>query len=544
MKNVRILSLLSVTALVATVLVTAPTVAAAAPACDGKSPIQSCVGVTSDGAPYAMQVPANFNGTVALYSHGYRYNVDIPAAIPLIGGYKITNTPEPVPGGNAAVAQYFFSQGVAILGSGFARQGWNPDSAIKTNVELISVFKKQFPKTTKVVAWGTSLGGVITQGLAEKHPDLVSAVAPLCMADNIAPQLTMAGDFLWGVKVLFDPTIKGGNYSAGAAGVAESYVDLGKVFTVMGKLQAALATGAWPDTASATGKALAAAGVPSRSALLLLGLMAGLPTQSAHFDSISGPEGPLKLTFPLALSPALAILENGTNAAALAVLATQDVENQAGGAIFDNTKTDYAARIDGERVIFNAALSGNTVIDALLGALSAANPGAPRAKADPAAVAKMKTLHVNTGKINVPTILMVGVADPITPAGASQRLVDLYVEQYAAEKAAAIKAYRTTRDYKNPPRNLLMLWNVTPDSYTKFNAASSPITTTPAAPGTNHCNFTTSQWLLVARSLVQASNTGKLPSGGALYTAVRKAGNLSIDKGISVPLLKYYTDNQ
>jgi len=543
MKKVRILSLLSVTALVATVLVTAPTVANAAPACDGKSPIQSCVGVTSDGAPYAMQVPANFNGTVALYSHGYRYNVDIPAAIPLIGGYKITNTPEPVPGGNAEVAKYFFSQGIAIVGSGFARQGWNPDSAIKTNVELIDTFKKQFPKTTKVVAWGSSLGGVITQGLAEKHPELVSAVAPMCMADNIAPQLTMAGDFLWGVKVLFDPTIKGGNYSAGAAGVAESYADLGKVFTVMGKLQAALATGAWPDTSSATGKALAAAGVPSRSALLLLGLMAGLPTQSAHFDSISGPEGALKLTFPLALSPALAILENGTNAAALAVLATQDVENQAGGAIFDNTKTDYAARIDGERVIYNAALSGNTVIDALLGALSAANPGAPRAVANPAAVAKMNSLHVNTGKINVPTILMVGVADPITPAGASQRLVDLYAEQYAAEKAAARKAYQSTRDYKNPSNNLLMLWSVTPDSYTKFNAAGSPITTTPAAPGTNHCNFTTSQWLLDARSLVQASNTGKLPSGGALYTAVRKAGNISIDKGINAPWLKSYGDN-
>jgi pimeloyl-ACP methyl ester carboxylesterase len=544
MKKVRILSLLSVAALATTVLVTAPTVANAAPACDGKSPVQTCVGVTSDGAPYAMQVPANFNGTVALYSHGYRYNVDIPSAIPLIGGYKITNTPEPVPGGNAEVAKYFFSQGVAILGSGFARQGWNPDSAIKTNVELIDTFKKQFPKTTKVVAWGSSLGGVITQGLAEKYPNLIDAAAPLCMADNIAPQLTMAGDFLWGVKVLFDPTIKGGNYSAGAAGVAESYADLGKVFTVMGKLQAALATGAWPDTSSATGKALQAAGVPSRSALLLLGLMAGLPTQSAHFDSISGPEGALKLTFPLALSPALAILENGTNAAALAVLATQDVENQAGGAIFDNTKTDYAARIDGERVIFNAALSGNTVIDALLGALSPANPGAPRAVANPAAVAKMNSLHVNTGKINVPTILMVGVADPITPAGASQRLVDLYAEQYAAEKAAARKAYQTTRDYKNPANNLLMLWNTTPESYTKFDAAGSPITSGPAAQGTNHCNFTTGQYLLVARSLVTAANTGKLPSGGALYTAIRKAGNISIDKGISVPLLKYYTEGQ
>lgn len=543
MKKVRLLSLLSVTALVTTVLVTAPTVANAAPACDGKSPIQSCVGVTSDGAPYAMQVPANFNGTVALYSHGYRYNVDIPVGIPLIGGYKITNTPEPVPGGNAAVAQYFFSQGIAIVGSGFARQGWNPDSAIKTNVELIGTFKAQFPTTTKVIAWGSSLGGVITQGLAEKYPELVSAVAPMCMADNLAPQLTMAGDFLWGVKVLFDPTIKGGNYSPGAAGVAESYGDLVKVFTVMGKLQAALATGAWPDTSSATGKALAAAGVPSRSALLLLGLMAGIPTQSAHFDSVSGPEGALKLTFPLALSPALAILENGTNAAALAVLATQDVENQVGGAFFDNTKTDYTARVDGERVIFNAALSGNTVIDALLGALSTANPGTPRAVGNAAAIAKMNALHTNTGKINVPTILMVGMADPITPAGASQRLVDLYAEQYVAEKAAAIKAYQTSREYKTPTNKLLMLWNPTPASYTKFNEAGSPITSVPAAQGTNHCNFTSAQLVLVAKSLVQASNTGKLPSGGALYTAVRKAGNLSVDKGIRAPWLKSYGDN-
>jgi pimeloyl-ACP methyl ester carboxylesterase len=543
MKKVRILSLLSVTALVTTVLVSVPVAANAAPACDGKSPIQSCVGATSDGAPYAMQIPANFNGTVALYSHGYRYNVDIPSAIPLIGGYKVTNTPEPVPGGNADVAKYLFSQGVAIVGSGFARQGWNPDSAIKTNVELIDTFKKQFPKTTKVIAWGSSLGGVITQGLAEKYPNLVSAVAPMCMADNVEPELTMAGDFLWGIKVLFDPTIKAGNYSAGAAGVAESYADLGKVFTVMGKLQGGISSGAWPDTASATGKSLAAAGVPVRSALLLIGLMAGLPTQSAHFDSISGPDGALKLTFPLAVSPALAILENGTNAAALAILATQDVEMQAGGAIFDNTKTDYAARVDAERVIFNAALSGNTVIDAMLGALSAANPGAPRAVANPAAVAKMRALHMNTGKINVPTILMVGLADPITPAGASQRLVDLYAAQYAAEKAAAVKAYQTSRDYKNPTNKLLMLWNRTPSSYTKFDAAGSPITSTPAAQGTNHCNFTSAQLVLVAKSLVQASSTGKLPSGGALNTAVRKAGNLSTDKGIFAPLLKYYGNN-
>ena len=543
MKKVRILSLLSVTALVTTFLVSVPVAANAAPACDGKSPIQSCVGATSDGAPYAMQVPANFNGTVALYSHGYRYNVDIPSAIPLIGGYKVTNTPEPVPGGNADVAKYLFSQGVAIVGSGFARQGWNPDSAIKTNVELIDTFKKQFPTTKKVIAWGSSLGGVITQGLAEKHPELVSAVAPMCMADNVNAELTMAGDFLWGLKVLFDPTIKAGNYSAGAAGVGESYVDLGKVFTVMGKLQAGISTGAWPDTSSATGKALEAAGIPVRSALLYLGLMAGLPTQSAHFDSVNGPEGALKLSFPLAVSPALAILENGTNAAALAILATQDVEMQTGGAIFDNTKTNYAARIETEAVIFNAALSGNTVIGALSAALSAANPGAPRAVGNPAAMAKMNALHANTGKINVPTILMTGLADPITPAGASQRVVNAYAEQFAAEKVAALKEYQKSKSYTAPTNKLLMLWNTTPANWTKFASTGAPITSTPAAQGTNHCNFTSAQLVLVAKSLVQASSTGKLPSGGAIATAARKAGNLSVDKNIVAPLLKFYSDN-
>lgn len=541
MRKQRLVALLSSTALVIGIIVSIPVAANAAPACDGKSPIQSCVGLTSDGAPYSMMVPANFGGTVALYSHGYRYNIDIPVGIPLIGGYKVTNTPEPVPGGNAEVAQYLFSQGVAVVGSGFARQGWNADSAIKTNIELIGLFKAQFPKTTKVVAWGSSLGGFITQALAEKYPNLISAAAPLCMAGNLDAELEMAGDFVWGLKTLFDPTIKGGNYSAGAVGNGEAVTDIVKIFTVMGKLQASLATNAWPDTSSATGKALAAGGVPPRSALLLLGLMSGVPTQSAHFDSIRGPAGALYLSFPLALSPALAILENGTNAAILAVLATQDVELQAGGPIFDNTKTNYASRIENERIIFNAALSGNAVIDALLGALSAANPGAPRAVGNAAAMAKLQTLQSNSGKINVPTILMTGVADPITPAGASQRVVDAYAEQFAEEKLAAFAAYKSTKSYVAPVNKLLMLWNTTPSKgYTTFTDAGSPITSTPAATGTNHCNFTSAQLVLVAKSLLSSGLTGKLPSGGAIVSAGRKAGNLVIDPLFRAPLFKYY----
>ena len=520
-------------------LVSIPVAAKAAILCDGKVPVQSCQGTTSDGAPFAMQVPANFNGTVALYSHGYRYNIDIPAGIPLIGGYKVTNTPEPVPGGNVDVAKYLLSQGIAFAGSGFARQGFNTDSAIKTNVELIDIIKKQFPKTNKVIAWGSSLGGMITQGLAEKYPNLVSAAAPMCVADNFQAELTLAGDFLWGVKTLFDPSIKAGNYSAGAAGNAEAVGDIVKVLTVMGKVQAGISTGKWPDTSSATGKALEAGGIPVRSALLLLGLMAGMPTQSAHFDSATGPEGALKLSFPLAVSPALAILENGTTGAILAILGTQDAELQAGGAVFDNTKTDYASRIESERVIFNAALSGNTAIDAMLGALSPANPGAPRAKGNDAAIAKLQSLHQNTGQINVPTVLMVGTADPITPAGASQRIVDAYAKQFAAAKEAAFKAYSANKIYTAPTNNLVMAWSKTAASYTKFDSAGAPITSTAAAPGTNHCNFTSAQLLFVAKTLVSAVNNGKLPSGGPLLSSARKA-NLSIDKNYRAPLLKFY----
>ena len=541
----RFLAVLSSAALVATVVVATPAHAAAVgPICDGKVPVQTCQGTTSDGAPFVMMVPANFNGTVALYSHGYRYNIDLPAGMlpSAPAGYKVTNTPEPIPGGNPAIANYFLGNGMAIMGSGFSRQGWNLDAAVATNVELVAAFKKQFPTTNHVLAWGSSLGGIITQTLAEKYPTLVDAVAPMCMADNIPAELTAAGDVLWGLKTFFDPTIKGGNYSAGAAGNAEVIGDIVKVLTILGSLKNSMSTGAWPATSSATGKALEAAGVPSRSALLLVGLMAGLPTQSDHFDSISGPDGALKLSFPLAISPALAVLENAASAAVLAILATQDVELQAGGAVYDNTKTDYSARVEDSAVIYNAALSGNTVIGAMLAALNPANPGAPRAVGNPAAMAMMNKMAATTGKINMPTVMMTGVADPITPAGSTQRVIDAYAKQLVAEHAAAIAAAKTSKSYQRPKNNLVVLWSTTPKAYTTFDAAGSPITSTPAAPGTNHCTFSTANLLTVAKLMVQAGTTGKFPLGGPIASAARKSGNLSVDKYFRAPLLKYYNE--
>jgi pimeloyl-ACP methyl ester carboxylesterase len=530
----RSLALAAVTALAATLLVTAPTVANAAPVCDGKVPVQTCGGATSDGAPYAMMVPANFNGTVYLYSHGYRPNIPVPAGIPGYGGYTVTNTPQPGP--NATVIGALLAKGYAVVGSGFARQGWNADSAIKTNVELVGLFKKQFTSTTKVVAWGESLGGFITQSLAENHSDLFSAAAPLCMASDVTPLSTMAGDALWGIKTFFDPSIKGGNYSPGAAGYSEAMGDLVKVFTVIGSLQAAFAanpaTPAWPATSKVPDAIKA---IPSRSALVMVALMAGIPMQSAHFDSTSAPAGlpaANTLSFQVAINPAFAALENVANAAALAVLATHDLELQAGGAIFDNTKTDYAARISEEQFIWASALSGNSGTAGLLSVLAAS----PRAKADPAAAAKLKTLTSHSGKVEIPTILFTGVADPVTVAGNQQSVADKYAT-YWAEKWEAVKK---AKGYKRPVNNQLVLWNFTPEKYTKYTAAGAPDTSVPAATGTNHCNFTTSQYMAIADLLAYAAANGKNLSGGPLLTKIRKAGNMTYDRGYSAPKLKFY----
>ena len=267
--------------------------------------------------------------------------------------------------------------------------------------------------------------------------------------------------------------------------------------------------------------------------------MSGIPTQSASFDSVAGPAGPLKLTFPLAVSPALAVLENGANAGALAILALSDVEAQAGGAIFDNTKTDYAARVAESSVIFNAALSGNTAITAMLGALSAANPGAPRAVGNADAIAKMNALTQTTGKINVPTIYMTGVADPITPAGATQRMVDKYADQYAAAKAAAAKASYNGGAYVPVKSKVLTLWSVTPKTWSTFTAAGAPVSQK-GVPGTGHCTFTSANYLTVANFLTEAAKTGVINWDGAARKAVRASKGLLVDPNYRAPLLKFY----
>jgi len=532
----RIVSVVAVAALAGTVVVGAPTVANAAPQCVTANFVTQCGGVGADGAPYAFIAAANFNGTVFLYSHGVRPPIDIPATLAPVGPYTKTNAAEPGPlasSGDLSVINKLVAAGYGVAGSGFSRQGINTSEALAANKELIATFKTKFPTTKNVIAWGASLGAMHSQMLAEKNPELVDGVILACPAAN--PQdalMTYFGDALWGFKALFDPSIKVGGYSTDPdVRKKEQHDNVGKILTVLSKLSAGLVSGAWPDTASPAGKALAAAGIPSRSALLAVGLMAGVPTRSKHVDGTSGPVGATD-TYPLAIAPAVAVLENMGATLNYGTLLIADGELLTGGKVFDNTKTDYAARIATEADIFSFALSGNTAVAAILRALGAT----PRETADPAAVAKIPSLVGLSGKISKPTIIFQSESDEFVPASIVQWYIDTYAEQFAAEKMKAMSEAKKSRAYAAPTNNLVVLWQKTATSYSKFKGLSPDLTATQGA-GTGHCAFTAAQWLAAADLMTTTLTNGKFPIGGPIASAARKVG-LSFDKEFRVPVFK------
>ena len=542
----RAFALVSTTALLATLVVIAPANAAATdPVCDGKTPVQTCTGKTSDGALYEMRVPATFDGTMTIWSHGFGTNTNIPAGLlpifPL--GYPIDPRPAIAPSGDATLIKYLTDKGVAVIGSGFSTQAWNLDEAVKTNVELVGIFKAKFPTTKKVVAWGYSMGGGITQALAEQHPELISAAGVMNPVDSWNAQSKYLVDMLWLMKTWFDPSIKLTGYAAGTAGDMQMIQDLGKYLLIMQFLSspANIASGAWPTTSSASAKALQAKGIPARSALLMIGRLSGISAQSSTFDGINGPATAAATAWPLAYAPAYGTLQNISDVLGYALLGARDMQAKMGGTSFDNSKTDYSKQLsDEDRAVYNAGLSGNEAIAGMLSTLNPLNPDAPRIKGDAAAIAKSdSTMYQNTGKIKVPTVMMIGQHDPVEPAGIVQRISDLYEEEFAAEKEAAKKAAQKSGAYIAPTRKLQVLWATTPKSWSKFDAAGSPISIA-GTPGTGHTNFSSAHYKVLIDTMLSAAANGVLPWNGAQLSKVNKAKNLKIDRTTLYPWMKYY----
>lgn len=538
MKNINLkkgLVALTTAALVATFAVAVPSAARAAePTCSvapaalyGVANVTTCTGVDEKGSKYEIRMPKNFNGTLFLYSHGIRKGANLPP-IPVVAptGYVVDNSPTVAP--SEEVATSLLKQGFALAGAGVQVQGWNLAEQTFATLLLNSAARDKFPKIDKVVGWGNSLGALSTQAVAEQYPGTFDAVGNMCLAESGLAEITMALDLLWGFKSFFDPTIKATGYSAGDDGYKEMLGDIQKVLGVLTALQTAITVNptspTWPTT-SAVPAALQA--IPVRSAVLLLGLISGISTQSMTYDSASGPAGATETTFGLVISPALAVLENSVDAVGLAILANYDMEKRAGGIVYDNSKTNYAARLGDDGDTYAAALSGKTFTGALLSILQAS----PRVTADPAAVARFKTLYDIQGKVTVPTINLTATADHITPPGATQYFINMYEADVSKGKAGAADASKAGL--------VTTIWNKPSDSYSTFDNDGKPVKPTLAPNGTTHCNFTTSQTLLVAKMLAVSAKSGKSPSASTVAAAIKKDANLFVDPSYQAPLFKY-----
>ena len=122
-------------------------------------------GTLSDGATYLIEVPSPWNGTLLLYSHGY--------VTP--GG---PNPAEDV--GDPATGAFLLANGFALAGSSYATTGWAIHEALPDQIAVLGVFRQSFGKPVRTIAWGHSLGGMVTAGLIQRFPGRFDAALPMC----------------------------------------------------------------------------------------------------------------------------------------------------------------------------------------------------------------------------------------------------------------------------------------------------------------------------------------------------------------------------
>jgi pimeloyl-ACP methyl ester carboxylesterase len=122
-------------------------------------------GKFSDGAKYLIQVPSNWNGTLVLYSHGY-----------VVPGFS--NPAEDV--GDPITGAYLLARGFALGGSSYATTGWAIQQALPDQIEVLDTFSTLVRTPTRTIAWGHSLGGIVTAGLVQRYPERFDAALPMC----------------------------------------------------------------------------------------------------------------------------------------------------------------------------------------------------------------------------------------------------------------------------------------------------------------------------------------------------------------------------
>jgi hypothetical protein len=353
-----------------------------------------------DGAKYAIKLPKNWNGSLLLYSHGYRFAQPAPPDFSAVETNAQVSSTDTDGTGSDEVSQKLLAAGYALAGSSYKSNGWAVADGVKAGEDLHNQFVKLVGTPKRTYVWGDSLGGLITEIISEQNPQWVDGAAPMCGA-VAGPNYNydVALDVAYGVKALIDPTLKLTGYTSADDAAAN-----------------------WKHASAAVVKAASDTAGGGTAKVLFIAALVDAPTATATYDGHD-------LT-----SQVKARVESMLTALAFGTSGRYELEQRVGGDPSDNTKADYPKRISTAESALITTVGGN--VDKLEAQLAAL----PTVAADTAARDAIEKLGDTTGNISVPTVTMHTQSDPLVlvqnesvlatrarAAGKSGDLVQLFI---------------------------------------------------------------------------------------------------------------------
>jgi pimeloyl-ACP methyl ester carboxylesterase len=160
-----------------------------ATAAQAQAPTGEIRGPLPGGGDWVVEAPANWNGTVLLYSHGYS-PVQRPA--------------ESAPRGQR---EAYLAQGYGLAASSYSRAGWALEQAQVDQWTALDAFTARYGKPKRVIAWGDSMGGLTSIALAERHPERLDGALAMCGSiSGVLGMMNTALDGAFAFKTLLAPS--------------------------------------------------------------------------------------------------------------------------------------------------------------------------------------------------------------------------------------------------------------------------------------------------------------------------------------------------
>jgi pimeloyl-ACP methyl ester carboxylesterase len=117
-----------------------------------------------NGAGYRMEKPAQWNGKLVMWAHGYRGEV-----LEL----RVDNHP---------LRAFLLANGYAWAASSFSRNAYDPAQGAKDTHALTQLFGARFGQPGRTYITGASMGGHVTGIVAEQWPQSYDGAMPICGA--------------------------------------------------------------------------------------------------------------------------------------------------------------------------------------------------------------------------------------------------------------------------------------------------------------------------------------------------------------------------